>query len=196
MSEGHTFRGRIDGTLRMLAALVSASSLISLIQHVGDIGLVGIFETYIKLYRDIAYPIVGFLPSLIDLHPPATLKDLWTLSGFFSVVYAKAIVDTALIMIDVGDGPTGRRPAGKPWLWLTVLVATYTLLGLITVGWAFRPQRLDADEFDRIWEEKDFSKLKLYRSPLTISTFRKWLLSAVTAMVIFFVLNAFVGFMR
>jgi hypothetical protein len=81
-------------------------------------------------------------------------------------------------------------------MWLAVLGATYTLLGFVALKWAFRPQKLDAEEFDRIWKAKDITKLKVYKSPLTVSRLRKWLLSAVTGTVIFFVLNAFVGFMR
>jgi hypothetical protein len=92
--------GAVWSTVNIIGIIASASSLISLIQHVGAISLVGIFKMYIKQYRDIVHPIIEVLPAWIHIHPPAIVKDLWSLSAFLGIPFFKATVE---VLEQVGE---------------------------------------------------------------------------------------------
>jgi hypothetical protein len=84
-------RANYTQMMAIIGGLSAASSVISLIQHIRSISLWGVFSMYLKLYRDIAHPIVGFIPKLFLIKPPIVLIDLWTLSAIFMALTARAI---------------------------------------------------------------------------------------------------------
>lgn len=65
---------------RLLTALTGAMSVISLITHTYDVGLINTLGLVVDYYRSIADFVFGLIPKLFNWDPPQRLDDIWALS--------------------------------------------------------------------------------------------------------------------
>lgn len=66
--------------LRILSIVFASLSLISLFQHVSDVGFVSIFSDLITYYRNASQQLFSVFEFLFTINIPQAIKDLWLLS--------------------------------------------------------------------------------------------------------------------
>lgn len=71
------------------AKLTAALSIISLIQHTYDIGIIHIFGVFINYYRHMLYPIYDFFQHILHISLPFWYRDLSIVSWFLAASYAR-----------------------------------------------------------------------------------------------------------
>lgn len=75
--------------LRILSIVFASLSLISLFQHVFDVGFVSIFSDLIEYYRNASQQLFSIFEFLFTFNIPQALKDLWLLSFIGAGAYIK-----------------------------------------------------------------------------------------------------------
>jgi hypothetical protein len=240
VADEHPLQHQTRSLLAVLGGIASASSVVSLIQHIGDITLFSVFHMYIKLYRDIIHPIVGFLPSLFHIRAPLILKDLWALSAISAAVTRRVSIQQAREAVarefkespkfapaenrsrgSVQSGKGHEQSNGKIVLILDatdIVFRSYTLLGLISIPkaiyvalyleYAIHAHGLEIavrdmatvryDEKEQRYVELPKRAESLYTQTTVLGKYYKLILLQlvilILASIIFFVLNAFVGY--
>jgi len=77
-------------TLLLILSIVFASlSLISLLQHITDVGLVSIFSDLVTYYRNASQQLFIIFELLFSINIPQEIKDLWLLSFIGAGAYIK-----------------------------------------------------------------------------------------------------------
>ncbi|MFM2663516.1 hypothetical protein AAFX24_01070 [Vibrio mediterranei] len=160
-------------TLRYLSIILSVLSVISLVQHIGDVGISPIFHDFIAYYRDVVYGVFGLVGRLFSIDIPPTLMDVWALSFIGAGAYVRApnIEESRLLR----KYDTSKFPSY--WKLIYFLVMGFTFVGLSIVFSALQPQIYVDDEFEESYA--------ISRSAL------KNVLVTVAGVAVFFALNAY-----
>jgi hypothetical protein len=79
----------VSKVLRILSIVFASLSLISLLQHVTDVGLVSIFSDLVTYYRDASQQFFIVFELLFSINLPQEIKDLWLLSFIGAGAYIK-----------------------------------------------------------------------------------------------------------
>jgi hypothetical protein len=202
-------RGQLSAMMALFGIISSASSVISLIQHIGNISLFGVFAMYIKFYRDVVHPIIELIPNLCRVHPPMFLKDIWTISALAVLINKRTDISRAVFMKNLSDriGPLKSPKAVTLHIELRLLnffaitfmiiLETYTLYGIfyIIVTWIIATiftMFITAVDYPRSHPVGAF----VYNTRTSAVSFYHQLFIAFIISPIFFIFNAFVGFMR
>src|ERR1700722_7117310 len=82
-----------SGWMKVITLLVSATSSISAIQRMFDIGLTSVFYEYISYYRRLCYPLVDFIPKIFHVTLPGWYKDLYVISFILCSIACRTLVD-------------------------------------------------------------------------------------------------------
>ena len=116
----------IKRSIKILSLLFATISAISFIQKVFDVGLIPIANDFISYYRRIAYIIFGLPAKLIGISLPIQLIDFWIISFICAGAYVLSKnIETARAfeIIDFGRSPI-------KWKILIFLVFGFTGIGL------------------------------------------------------------------
>lgn len=79
----------MSNVLRILSIVFASLSLISLFQHVSDVGFVSIFSDLITYYRNASQQLFSIFEFLFTINIPQAIKDLWLLSFIGAGAYIK-----------------------------------------------------------------------------------------------------------
>jgi hypothetical protein len=79
----------LSKVLRILSIVFASLSLISLLQHVTDVGLVSVFSDLITYYRNASQQLFSAFELLFSISIPQAIKDLWLLSFIGAGAYIK-----------------------------------------------------------------------------------------------------------
>jgi hypothetical protein len=75
--------------LRVLSLVFASISLISLLQHVTDVGLVSVFLDLVTYYRNASQQLFSVFEIIFSINIPQAIKDLWLLSFIGAGAYIK-----------------------------------------------------------------------------------------------------------
>lgn len=75
--------------LSILSIVFACLSLISLLQHAIDVGLISIFSELVAYYRSASQQLFSAFEYLFSINIPQTIKDLWLLSFIGAGAYLK-----------------------------------------------------------------------------------------------------------
>lgn len=159
--------------LLYLSILISGLSVISLVQHVGNVGIAPVFHDFISYYRYIAYEVFGLVGRMFSIDIPSTLMDVWTLSFIGAGAYVRTPYIEKSRLLRKYD--TSKFPSY--WKFIYFLLMGFTFVGLSIVFSALQPQIYVDDEFG---ESYSLSRRAL-----------KNVLVTVAGVVVFFALNAY-----
>jgi hypothetical protein len=178
-------KGKFGSVLALIGIISSSSSVISFIQHVNNIKLYSIFGLYVNLYRDIFHPLVNLVPWLFGISIPDAIKDIWVVNAIISVMFYKSIFGGEGMYISFDH--IRHHPIAEfkrlGIIFLLIVVSVYFSLAiffplLILMIWVSRNS----------WKTSFVDARVIYRAffSLTVAVF--------SASVVFFILNAFVGY--
>lgn len=115
MADGPEAKREFDGVMLVLGALFAAPTLISLIQHIAQVGLHWYFADFVDFYRALVTPLIDLIQAPIrwllaafgiDWTIPRWVKDLHTLSflgtGFLMRGVSTAYFESGIRTIVVG----------------------------------------------------------------------------------------------
>jgi hypothetical protein len=71
---------KVKATLRVLGIVIGTLSMVSFLQAFAKLGLIPVLEELITYYRTIAWLLFALPVSLLGVHPPQALLDIWALS--------------------------------------------------------------------------------------------------------------------
>ena len=172
MAEQVTVRREVSNLYAIIGGLVSAGSLISLVQKFFNIGLAPVLAEFVAYYRRIAHFFVDWLFFWVPFEVPGWYKDAYVISFVFLVTFVRAIV--AVLVFRYPSGGSKAIPFFAAGL-VGALFWSVPLVGL------FMP--LAAPRLLGGFEQQDEAKamLRLYT---------KMLFAMAIATVAFFALNS------
>jgi len=152
-----------------LSILLCVLSVVSLIQHVGDVGLTSIFVEFISYYRQITYQVYGYIGQLFTIEFPPILMDAWTLSFVAAGAYVKTL------NIEYSRLLRNFDTTNWPRYWKSLL---FVFIGITFTGLAILLSSFHFQTY--IDETQDLTRGAL-----------KNIMIVATAVAVFFVLNAY-----